>query len=64
MDSGKDYEHYSIRIKLLPLQLDYTYWGNQLRMIDLVTAFIFNKTGLHSVHAMTVLLLNYAWWIN
>jgi hypothetical protein len=33
-------------------------------MIDLVAAFTFNKTALHSVHAMTVLLLNHAWWIN
>jgi hypothetical protein len=52
------------RIKLLLLQLDHIYWRNQLRMIDLVAAFTFNKTALHSVHAMTVLLLNHAWWIN
>ena len=32
MDAGKDYEHYSIRIKLLLLQLDYTYWRKQLRI--------------------------------
>jgi hypothetical protein len=46
-----------VRIKLLLLQLDNIYWRNQLRMIDLVAACTFNKTALHSVHAMTVLLL-------
>ena len=32
MDAGKHYEHYSIRKKLLLLQVDYTYWRNQLRI--------------------------------